>query len=128
MKFTPAKFDNSDKAISKLKEEHSEAQQFVWDWMVDVGYTKDQTTRFGLDFDDIFAVMAEYKRCLNTSINLQDLEPGQKIILTDQDCEAKIEIVKVSDKAIHYKQIGRGDEVWSTNINSWRNHSIRLIS
>lgn len=62
MKYTREKFDNSGQAIKGIKEEHEEAKEFVWGYLQDKGLTE---SGCGLDFDDIFDVMRQYKGCLS---------------------------------------------------------------
>lgn len=61
MKYTREKFDCSDEAINALKKEHAEAKEFVWDWIQEKGL---MDCGCGLDFEDIFDLLAQYKRCL----------------------------------------------------------------
>lgn len=53
------KFDHSDESIELRKKKLHEAQSYTWDWMHSVGFTLDCCS--GLDFDDTFALMSDYK-------------------------------------------------------------------
>lgn len=91
MKYTPRPFDNSDEAIEALKQEHEEAQEFVHGWLKHVGL---EGCGSGLDFDDIFHLMSEYK------LRLQEQLKPEGVPFESMTKQQKIEFNSIDSKRI----------------------------